>query len=60
MPMPVNAGPGALAMHDGELMAVLSFVLRDGVIVASHSIANPEKLTRVKATLAGRENSAQA
>ena len=59
VPMPVNAGPGALALHDGELMAVLSFVLRDGVIVAIHSIANPEKLTRVRATLSQRENSAR-
>ena len=57
VPMPVNAGPGALAMHDGELMAVLSLVLRDGVIIAIHSIANPEKLTRVRAALSQRENS---
>ena len=59
VPMPVNAGPGALALHDGELMAVLSFVLRDGVIIAIHSIANPEKLTRVKGTLAQHEGREQ-
>ena len=58
VPTPVNAGPGALAMHDGELMAVLSLVLRDGIIVAIHSIANAEKLTRVRATLSQRESSA--
>lgn len=52
--------PSTRAPHDGELTAVLSFVLRDGVIIAIRSIANPEKLTRVRAALAqheGREHS---
>lgn len=41
-------------------MTVLSFVLRDGVIIAIHSIANPEKLTRVTATLAQHEGREQS
>ena len=46
---PVNAGPGALALQDGEIIAVLTFEIRDGVITAIHSVANPDKLRHVRA-----------
>ena len=50
-PMPVNAAPGAIARQDGEIIAALTFEFSDGVIKAIHSVANPEKLTHVKAAL---------
>ncbi|MGH7685535.1 MAG: RNA polymerase sigma factor SigJ [Candidatus Dormibacteria bacterium] len=53
-PLPVNAGPGALALQNGEIIAVLAFVVSDGLIKQIHSIANPEKLAHVKAALANR------
>lgn len=53
-PLPVNAGPGALALQNGEVIAVLAFVISDGLIKQIHSIANPEKLTRVKAAVSRR------
>ncbi|MBV8528922.1 MAG: RNA polymerase sigma factor SigJ [Candidatus Dormibacteraeota bacterium] len=52
--MPVNAGPGALALQDGEIIAVLTFEVRDRLITAIHSVANPEKLTHVKAAVTRR------
>ena len=52
--MPVNAGPGAIALQNGEMIAVLTFVVRDGLITAIHSVANPEKLVNARAALARR------
>ena len=52
--MPVNAGPGAIALQNDEIIAVLTFVVSDGLITAIHSVANPEKLGYVKAALAPR------
>jgi RNA polymerase sigma-70 factor (ECF subfamily) len=53
-PMPVNAGPGAIAYMNGEIIAVLTLVMRDGLITAIHSVANPEKLVHVKAAMSRR------
>ena len=51
---PVNAGPGALALQDGEVIAALTISIDNGLITELTSIANPEKLAYVKAALNGR------
>ncbi|MFN2581166.1 MAG: RNA polymerase sigma factor SigJ [Candidatus Dormibacteria bacterium] len=52
VPMPVNAGPGALALQNGDVIAALTIVISDGLITAIQACANPEKLTYVKTVLA--------
>ena len=54
IPMPVNAGPGAIALSNGEVIAALTIVIDDGRITAIQACANPEKLSYVKSVLAGR------
>ena len=51
---PVNAGPGALALQDGEVIAALTISIDNGLITELTSIANPDKLAYVKAALTGR------
>jgi RNA polymerase sigma-70 factor (ECF subfamily) len=51
-PMAVNGEPGAIAYSGGEILAVLAFETRDGLITRIHSIANPQKLAYVRARLA--------
>jgi RNA polymerase sigma-70 factor (ECF subfamily) len=50
-PMDVNGEPGALAYARGELLAVLAFETRDGLITRIHAIAAPEKLAYVRSRL---------
>jgi RNA polymerase sigma-70 factor (ECF subfamily) len=51
-PMPVNGEPGVLAMQGHDLLAVLTFEVRDERITRIHSIANPDKLAYVRSLLA--------
>jgi RNA polymerase sigma-70 factor (ECF subfamily) len=46
--MQVNGEPGAIAHSGGKPIAVLAFEVRDGLITKIHSVANPEKLTRLR------------
>ena len=50
-PMAVNGEPGAIAFAGGEVIAVLAFETRDGLITRIHGIAAPEKLSYVRARL---------
>jgi hypothetical protein len=50
--MPVNGEPGAASYVGDDLMAVLAFEVRDGLITKIHSVANPEKLHRLRRPLA--------
>jgi RNA polymerase sigma-70 factor (ECF subfamily) len=50
----VNGRPGALAMQDDNVLAVLALATHDGRIVRIHGLANPEKLARVRESLNGR------
>ena len=50
-PATVNARPGALAVQDGALIAVLALAVQDGRITRIHGVANPDKLARVRAQL---------
>jgi hypothetical protein len=43
----VNGEPGVLGYRQGQLMSVLSFEARDGLVTRIHGIANPAKLTHV-------------
>lgn len=56
VPMPVNGEPGAIAYAGGELIAVLAFETRDGLITRIHAIANPEKLAYVRSRLDARQH----
>jgi RNA polymerase sigma-70 factor (ECF subfamily) len=51
---PVNAGPGAIAMQDGEVIAAITLTIDNGLITELTSVANPEKLEYVKAAMGGR------
>ena len=51
LPMPVNGGPGAIAIQEGDVMAAIAIDIADGRITALHSVANPEKLAYVRAAL---------
>jgi RNA polymerase sigma-70 factor (ECF subfamily) len=51
VPMPVNGEPGALALRDGRLVAVIALETREGLISRVHGIANPQKLAYVAALL---------
>jgi len=51
VPIPVNGEPGALALRDGRLIAVIAFETRDGLITRVHGIANPHKLAYVASLL---------
>jgi RNA polymerase sigma-70 factor (ECF subfamily) len=51
VPMPVNGEPGALALRDGRLIAVIALDTRDGLISRVHGIANPQKLAYVASLL---------
>jgi RNA polymerase sigma-70 factor, ECF subfamily len=42
--LPINGQAGALAFHDGKLVALLLFKTREGTIFDIHSIADREKL----------------
>jgi RNA polymerase sigma-70 factor (ECF subfamily) len=53
VPMPVNAAPGAIAMMDGEIIGAITLDISDGVITEIRAVANPAKLSYVKAVLAG-------
>jgi hypothetical protein len=50
-PIAVNGEPGAIAYAGGEVMAVLAFETRDGLITRIHAVANPEKLAYVRSRL---------
>jgi RNA polymerase sigma-70 factor (ECF subfamily) len=50
-PISVNGEPGAVAFAAGEVIAVLAFETREGLISRIHSIANPAKLARIRAGL---------
>ena len=52
-PMAVNGEPGAIAYAGGEVIAVLAFETRDGLITRIHGIAAPEKLAHVRSLLGG-------
>jgi RNA polymerase sigma-70 factor (ECF subfamily) len=45
--MPVNGEPGAASYVGEDLMAVLAFEVRDGLITKIHSVANPDKLRHI-------------
>jgi len=47
VPMPVNGEPGALALQNGRLIAVIALETRDGLITRIHAIANPQKIAYV-------------
>ncbi len=49
--MPVNGEPGALAVRDGRLVAVIAFETRGGLITRVHGIANPHKIAYVASLL---------
>ncbi len=53
IPISVNAGPGAVVVREGEVVAVLAFTVESGRIAAIRCVANPEKLTYVRAVLGG-------
>jgi RNA polymerase sigma-70 factor, ECF subfamily len=40
----INGQPGVLAFRDRQLMGILVFQLRDGLIIDIHAIADPQKL----------------
>jgi RNA polymerase sigma-70 factor, ECF subfamily len=48
VPMAVNGEPGAAARVGTDVIAVLAFEVRDGRITRIHSVANPEKLARLR------------
>ena len=50
-PMAVNGEPGAIAYAGGEVLAVLAFETRAGLITRIHAIAAPEKLAYVRSRL---------
>jgi len=50
-PMAVNGEPGAIAYAGGEVIAILAFEMRDGLITRIHGIAAPEKLSYVRSRL---------
>ena len=54
VPMPVNGEPGALALREGRLIAVLAFETRGGLITRIHAIANPQKIAYVASLLQPR------
>jgi RNA polymerase sigma-70 factor (ECF subfamily) len=54
IPIPVNAGPGAVVIREGEVVAVLALTVEGRRIAAIRCIANPEKLSYVRAVLGGR------
>jgi RNA polymerase sigma-70 factor (ECF subfamily) len=53
-PMAVNGQAGAVAYRDGEVLAVLSFETRNGLITRINAVANPEKLAYVRARIDAR------
>ena len=56
--MPVNGEPGAASYVGDDLIAVLAFEVRDGLITKIHSVANPEKLRHIpRRALAPRSGS---
>jgi RNA polymerase sigma-70 factor (ECF subfamily) len=46
--MQINGEPGAVARTGDGIIAVLAFEVRDGLITKIHSVANPEKLARLR------------
>jgi RNA polymerase sigma-70 factor, ECF subfamily len=46
--MRINGEPGAVARTGDGIIAVLAFEVRDGLITKIHSVANPEKLARLR------------
>jgi len=57
-PMAVNGEPGAIAYAGGEVIAVLAFETRNGLITRIHGIAAPEKLAYVRSRLDARQDPA--
>jgi len=55
MPMRVSGGAGAIALQDGDVIAAIAIDVDNGVITALHAVANPEKLSYVRAALGARE-----
>jgi RNA polymerase sigma-70 factor, ECF subfamily len=55
-PMTVNGEPGAIAYAGGEVLAVLAFETRNGLITRIHGIAAPEKLAHVRSRLGARQD----
>jgi RNA polymerase sigma-70 factor (ECF subfamily) len=51
VPMPVNGEPGALALRDGRLVAVIALETRDALVTRIHGIANPHKIAYVASLL---------
>lgn len=49
---PVNGMPGALAFRDGDLVAILQFKIRDGLICDLHAVADPIQLAFASRLLA--------
>ena len=47
-----NGAPGLRVEVDGELAAVLSVTVEDGLITRIYSVANPDKLARLDAEAA--------
>jgi RNA polymerase sigma-70 factor (ECF subfamily) len=55
-PMSVNGEAGAVAYRGGEVLAVLAFETRGGLITRINAIANPEKLVNVRSRLDARQD----
>lgn len=53
LPVPTPHQPSILALRDGQVAAVLSLTIRDGVIEHIHALADPVRLAPVTAALHG-------
>lgn len=58
VPMAVNGEAGAIAYRRGQVLAVLAFESRDGLITRINAIANPQKLAYVRSLLDARQGPA--
>jgi RNA polymerase sigma-70 factor (ECF subfamily) len=58
--MPVNAEPGAIVVQQGEVTAALALTFEGGLITHIRCVANPGKLTYVRAVLTTPGRSAGA
>jgi RNA polymerase sigma-70 factor (ECF subfamily) len=47
----VNGAAGAVAVRDGQVMAVAAFTVADGKVVALDILTDPERLARLDLTL---------
>jgi RNA polymerase sigma factor (sigma-70 family) len=53
VPVLVNGGPGVVITKDGQVVSVMAFTVVDGRIVEIDSLADPERLASVQASLDG-------